>query len=171
MKFNIITLFIAVLLSSCNPTVSVDNDKAEDGKTKGFTKSDIIRMPISANEPLDTSLVAKMSFEETVHDFGTVIEGKFVNHIFKFTNTGKVPLLISDAKATCGCTVPEFPKEAIAPGESSQVSVRFNTAGKKKEQSKPVTLTANTYPSNTILTMKGYVHPNPDYKKLTEKQE
>jgi len=158
MKFNIFSLFVALLFASCDPSANVNNANSDDTKSKGFTKSDIIRMPISANEPMDTTLVAKMSFEETTHEFGTVLEGTQVDHIFKFTNTGKVPLLISEAKATCGCTVPEYPKEAIAPGESSQVSVKFNTAGKKKEQVKPVTLTANTYPANTILTMKGYVH-------------
>jgi len=93
-------------------------------------------MPISADEPLDTTLVAKMSFEETVHEFGTVLEGAQVEHVFKFKNTGKVPLLISDAKATCGCTASSYPKEPVAPGASSEIAVRFNTAGKKNEQSK-----------------------------------
>ena len=101
-------------------------------------------MPVSADHPLDTTLVAKMTFEETTYEFGTVLEGKQVEHIFKFKNTGKVPLLITDAKATCGCTVPKYPEETIAPGESGEISVRFNTSGKKEDQNKPVTLIANT---------------------------
>ncbi len=170
MKFNLITFFFGLLLLSCNPSAQVDNKAADKDSKKGFSKSDIIRMPISANEPLDTSLVAKMDFEETVHEFGTVLEGKQVEHVFKFKNTGKVPLLISEAKATCGCTASSYPKEPIAPGESSEIAVRFNTAGKKQEQSKPLTLIANTFPSKTILTMKGYVQPNPQLQQLIDKQ-
>lgn len=169
MKFSMLIVLFGLALFSCNPTAQVDASKTD--KKNGFTKSDIIRMPVSANEPLDSVNVAKMEFEELVHEFGTVLEGKQVEHVFKFTNTGKVPLLISDAKATCGCTASSYPKEAIAPGESSEVAVRFNTAGKKKEQSKPITLIANTYPARTILTMKGYVHPDPKLQKLIDQKK
>jgi hypothetical protein len=112
-----------------------------------------------------------MTFEETVHEFGTVLEGKQVEHVFKFKNTGKVPLLISDSKTTCGCTVPNFPKDPIAPGESGEVSVKFNTAGKKKEQNKPISLIANTYPARTVIYMQGYVQPNAEFQKAIENQK
>ena len=160
MKYNILFCLLGLFFVACNPSAGVDGKPSKTNKD-GFSKSDIIRMPVSANEPLDTTLVAKMDFEETTFEFGTVLEGKQVEHVFKFTNTGKVPLIISDAKATCGCTVPSYPTEPIAPGESSEVSVKFNTAGKKLDQSKPVSLIANTFPAKTVIWMKGYVHPNP----------
>lgn len=162
MKINILFCVFGLFLVACNPSTDVSNKPVKD-KKDGFSKSDIIRMPVSANEPLDTTLVARMDFENTVHEFGTVLEGAQVKHVFKFKNTGKIPLLISDAKATCGCTVPSYPKEPIPPGASSEISVAFNTAGKKHDQNKPVTLTANTFPSMTVLNMKGYVQPNPAY--------
>ena len=61
-----------------------------------------------------------MTFEEVAYNFGTVKEGDIVNHTFDFVNTGNVPLLITNAKSTCGCTVPDWPKEAIAPGQKSR---------------------------------------------------
>ncbi len=166
MKYNILAFFIGLILMGCEPNSSVST--ANKTNKEGFSKSDMIRMPVSADQPLDTSLVAKLDFEETVYDFGTVLEGKQVSHVFKFKNTGKVPLLISDAKATCGCTVPNYPKDPIPPGESGEVSVKFNTSGKKNDQNKPVTLIANTFPQKTVLNMRGFVQPNPQLKKALE---
>jgi hypothetical protein len=167
MKYILIPFLLGLVLFSCEPNVSVDNTP----KKEGLSKADIIRMPVSANPQVDTTLVAKMTFEETVHEFGTVLEGKQVEHVFKFKNTGKVPLLISDSKTTCGCTVPNFPKDPIAPGESGEVSVKFNTAGKKKEQNKPISLIANTYPARTVIYMQGYVQPNAEFQKAIENQK
>ncbi len=85
-----------------------------------------------------------MTFEKTAHDFGTITMGENVNYTFKFTNTGEADLLISDAKGTCGCTVPEFPKDPIKPGQSGEMKVSFNSAGKKGKQNKSVNITTNT---------------------------
>ena len=83
-----------------------------------------------------------------------------VTHVFKFVNNGKGPLVISKANASCGCTVPEYPRDPIMPGDSGKISVQFNTTGKLGQQSKTVTVTANTNPSNTELTLIGkVVHP------------
>lgn len=99
-----------------------------------------------------------LSFEETEFDFGTVTSGEKVEHVYKFTNTGGEPLIISDAKGSCGCTVPEWPKEPIAPGASSEIVVRFDSSNKSGNQSKRVTLTANTNPAQSFLTIKGQVN-------------
>jgi len=98
-----------------------------------------------------------MNFEETVFDFGTVDEGEKVSHKYKFTNTGSEPLIIKDAKGSCGCTVPSWPKDPILPGESSEMLVEFNSKGKPGSQSKRVTITANTNPPQTYITIKGEV--------------
>ncbi len=90
-------------------------------------------------------------------DFGVADEGEVVKHTFKFTNVGKEPLLINNAKGSCGCTVPTWPKEAIPPGGIGEIRVEFNTKGKPGMQSKRVTVTANTNPTETFLEIKGEV--------------
>jgi hypothetical protein len=98
-----------------------------------------------------------IAFEKTIHDFGTLKEGASVSYTFEFKNTGNKPLLISNAKGSCGCTVPRWPKEAIAPGETGEIEVTFNSRGKHDKQHKSVTLTANTDPANTRLYIKADV--------------
>ena len=122
---------------------------------------------VTASEPEDTVNVAKLAFEENEFDFGEVMDGEIVTHTYKFKNTGKVPLVISNAKATCGCTVPQWPKEPIAVGDSGEIVVEFKSKGKTRngkesKQSKPVTITANTYPKNTVIYLKGTVLPDPN---------
>ena len=85
-----------------------------------------------------------MDFEEKNFDFGTINEGEVVEHIFKFTNNGKAPLVITSARGSCGCTVPTYPKTAVQPGESGEMLVKFNSRGRKNLQNKTVTITANT---------------------------
>lgn len=102
---------------------------------------------------VDPATAATISFEENSFDFGTIEEGDKVEHVFKFTNTSDNPLTISNARGSCGCTVPEWPREAIAPGEQGEIKVKFDSKGKKGKQSKTVTITANTDPANTMLTV------------------
>lgn len=129
-------------------------------KTAGSIRnSDIVRNPVSVGTPEDTVNVAKIAFSETRFDFGEVREGEVVTHTFQFTNDGKQPLIIQNARSTCGCTVPEWPKDPIPPGESGSISVRFDTKNKKEQQTKPITITANTFPSVTRIYLMGYVHP------------
>lgn len=102
---------------------------------------------------VDPATAANIVFAENTFDFGTLEEGEKVEHLFKFKNTGSNPLTITNAAGSCGCTVPEWPKEPIAPGGSGEIKVSFDSKGKKGKQSKTVTITANTIPSNTILTI------------------
>lgn len=102
-----------------------------------------------------------MSFDKLEFDYGVVDEGEKVEHKYKFTNTGSEPLIISNAKGSCGCTVPSWPKEPIAPGATGEIDVVFNSKGKKGKQSKRVTITANTNPVQTFLTIKGEVKGDP----------
>ncbi len=100
-----------------------------------------------------------IKFEETTYAWGSVNEGDKMTHIFKFKNAGSNDLIISDAHGSCGCTVPEWPKEPIKPGKNGVIKVVFDSKGKPGEQQKTVTLTANTDPANTVLTIKGAVKP------------
>ncbi len=101
--------------------------------------------------------VAEMTFEEVTFEYGQLLQGEKINNVFEFTNTGEVPLLITAAKGSCGCTVPEWPNTPIQPGETGEIRVVFDSKGKKGKQSKRVTLTANTNPAQTFLTIKGEV--------------
>jgi len=100
-----------------------------------------------------------MAFEETEFDFGTVAEGDILKHSFSFTNTGNAPLVIVNAKGSCGCTVSNWPKEPIAPGASKEMLVTFNTNGKPNQQNKQVTITTNTSAGKHILKIKAMVTP------------
>lgn len=73
---------------------------------------------------------AEIKFEKTSHDFGSFPESEKVTYKFKFTNTGDNLLVIHQAIASCGCTVPQYPKEPIKPGESGEITVTYNGAGK-----------------------------------------
>ena len=101
-----------------------------------------------------------LSFEDQTHDFGKIKEGDVVSKVFKFTNTGEAPLIISNATSSCGCTVPSYPKDKpIAPGESGEIKVEYNSRGKKNQDNKVVRITANTWPATNNLTIKAFVEP------------
>jgi hypothetical protein len=98
-----------------------------------------------------------MTFAESEFDFGTIEGGTAVEHVFKFTNTGKAPLVIVDAKGSCGCTVPSYSKEPVPPGGEGELLVKFNGSG-KNQVSKTVTVTANTEKGKEIITIKAFVN-------------
>ncbi len=98
-----------------------------------------------------------MLFDKTEHDFGNLKQGDNAEYNFRFTNTGSEPLIIEDAKGSCGCTVPSYPRDPVAPGATGEIHVKFNSAGKEGVQKKTVTLTANTDPISTVLTIKAMV--------------
>ncbi len=141
-------------------TVATDNAdvKRELTPVKVEDISEIIKNPQTAQpNPTVKKKSAVMKFDESVYDFGFVMEGDTVYHEFSFTNTGKAPLLITDARSTCGCTVPEWPKEPIAPGESGMISARFDTKNKIGRQTKEITVYANTLPTANKVKLIGIV--------------
>lgn len=100
-----------------------------------------------------------MQFETTAHDFGKINAGDKVSYDFTFTNTGTGDLVIANAVGSCGCTVPEYPKEPVAPGKSGVMKVTFNSAGKSGMQQKTVTITTNTKAQKEQLTIKAAITP------------
>ncbi|MGV3704284.1 MAG: DUF1573 domain-containing protein [Arcticibacter sp.] len=129
---------LAISLSACN------SNKTSEGNTQDSVAAD------SAGN-------ATIVFEETEYDFGKITDGDKVSHDFKFTNTGTSPLIISNASASCGCTVPEYPHEPIAPGASAMIKVVFDSSGKVGLQNKQVIITSNAATPSTELFMKGEV--------------
>ncbi len=142
------------------PKGKIDNGMQEAQIDTKLNNAAIIRNPVTASQPIDTNNVAKITFEVREFDFGTVSEGTLVKKTFNFTNTGKVPLLITSASSSCGCTVPSFNKSPIAVGASDAIQVQFDTKGKQNFQEKFVTITANTLPSEVMIRLKGNVTPN-----------
>lgn len=134
-----------------------DNGLEEVRLDKKTTNADIVRMPISADKPLDTLNIPKITLDENTFFFGEVTEGAIVKHSFTFKNAGNQPLLISDVRTTCGCTVPEWNRSPIAPSASDKINVTFNTEGKQDAQIKKITIIANTFPAETELILRGIV--------------
>ncbi|HRU17252.1 MAG TPA: DUF1573 domain-containing protein [Bacteroidia bacterium] len=121
---------------------------------KKTIEPEMVSNPASA-EPAnaDTSLLPKFDFESDNHEFGPITEGEIVSYNFKFKNSGKAPLIITQASASCGCTVPEYSKDPIAPGQEGFIKVTFNSEGKHGMTSKTITLLANTIPNTKVLTI------------------
>lgn len=147
-------LLAVAVFSACQ------NDNNADGVKEirsGGSNADLVRNPVSADMPTDTSQLARITFEEKEFDFGEANEGDVVTHQFKFTNTGKVPLTILKARSSCGCTIPEYPEEPVPPGGTGVVTAKFNTEGKMNQQRKMIYITANTYPNESSVLLKGFV--------------
>jgi hypothetical protein len=100
--------------------------------------------------------MAAFKWVETTFDFGKIPQGKPVTHEFKFTNTGKVPLVLSSVNASCGCTTPDWTKEPIGPGKTGTIKATFNAAS-PGAFSKTVTVNANVEGGAVYLTIKGEV--------------
>jgi hypothetical protein len=138
---------IALVVTACN-SGSKDTDLVHNpASDKPMTAEDSARMPIIA-------------FDTLYHDFGKIKEGDVAEYEFKFTNKGKGGLIISDVKATCGCTTPYKPDDVIKPGASDAIKVAYDSDGRPGTFRKGVTVTSNTYPNTTKLTISGTVIPN-----------
>lgn len=100
-----------------------------------------------------------MQFNTVEHDFGVIKEGDVVEHTYTIKNTGEAPLIIQSAQPSCGCTVPDFTKEPIPVGGTGYVRAKFDSNGKQNVQNKTITVTANTFPKQTVLRFKAMVTP------------
>ncbi|WP_298778000.1 DUF1573 domain-containing protein [uncultured Polaribacter sp.] len=147
-----ITILFAFLISAASFVSCAD----------GNAKAKISKENLDSAKSRDLEIkkgAASISFNAKEYDFGTVNEGEIVETTFKVTNSGKTDLVITDAKTTCGCTVPVWPKAPIKPGQTEDVKVKFNTNGKRNRQQKNITLITNTESGREILTLKGMVTP------------
>jgi hypothetical protein len=139
-----IASLVAITLASCSS--ATDRIKSSDDAASG-TEAMMDALPTIA-------------FAEEFHDFGEVQEGEVVEHTFTFTNKGEGPLIISNAQGSCGCTVPDWPRQPIAPGQKGQIKVSFNSTGRAGRQDKRVTLTTNAVPQSKVLNITSNVISN-----------
>ncbi len=137
---------LLVTLASCDNAAS----KIESGDTTEVDASTV-----------ENTGSPSFSFSEENHDFGVIDEGTVAKHDFVFTNTGDAPLIITNAQGSCGCTVPDWPREPIAPGADGIIHVEFNSQGRAGNQSKQVTLSANTVPNTLVLNISAQVTAKP----------
>lgn len=145
LSIGILGIATALSLYACNGRNSGSNDRTE--------MEVVDDRPITDTLTTDPENYPVFSVSDTLHDFGTVRQGDVVAYTFHFKNTGSKPLVIRGASSTCGCTVPEYPKEPIPPGEDGALKVEFNSAGKSGRQVKPVFIQANTKPTMFQLTI------------------
>ena len=156
------------ILIICLVLVATTLTSCQDSAAKKVTNSTTAAATSSAN-PSTAGPV--MTFDKTVHDFGTINEGDKVTTVFSFKNTGSEDLIIVDARGSCGCTVPQYPKNtAIAPGESGEITVSFDSNNKPGNQQKSVTLSANTASGREMLRIKSLVTPDPVKQQQREAQ-
>lgn len=164
-------LTVGLWLGGCNNAVleervteledritELENGTALKTQSTSFTETAGLA-EASETKIADDAPIATVAFAETTHEFGKINEGDVVEHTFAFTNTGSTPLIIQDAKASCGCTIPKKPEQPVAPGETGEIQVRFNSQGKPGMQNKTITVTANTQPATTRLFIKADVTP------------
>jgi len=127
-------------------------------KENASSKVKTDNVAVAAERDQSAKQIPVMEFEKSEHDFGIIEQGTPQETIFTFTNTGNAPLVITNATSSCGCTVPNPPKEAIAPGEKGELVVKFNGSG-QNQVTKTITVVANTTKGSELLRIKAFVNP------------
>ncbi|MCQ2294224.1 MAG: DUF1573 domain-containing protein [Bacteroidales bacterium] len=145
-KVFVLLLPVLMALCACN-----------GGGSQSEIDVDLIQNPNSA-QGTDASVgLPTMDFDCDLHDFGRITEGESIAYSFHFTNRGKSDLVINGCSASCGCTVADYPKGRIAPGQDGYVTVSFNSRGKAGQQYQEVTVNANSQPSRKVLKITAQV--------------
>lgn len=139
-----LSLVLAIAMVSC--------------KDKASSKIDSANIEAAGERDAAAKKLPVMTFEKVEHDFGNIIQNTPQETVFTFTNTGDAPLIITDAKSTCGCTVPKKPDGPVSPGETGELVVKFNGSG-ANAVTKVITVTANTAKGTEQLKIKAFVTP------------
>lgn len=143
----VVTFILTAFLFSCNSRSSND----------GLLPSGIVNNPSTASGDASAMDIAAITFAAGEHDFGKVIQGEKVTYAFKFENSGKDDLIVSDVSTSCGCTTPGFTSEPVKPGGTGIIKVTFDSSNRKGFQNKTVTVVTNTQPNTNVLQIKAMV--------------
>lgn len=144
-KISFLLLISGLCFAACQ-------DQSKNKEEKGLSTS-LVNNPHTADgiDATTMSELPTMDFADSTHDFGRLHEGESSEYDFRFTNNGKKPLIIAKASGSCGCTVPDYPHEPIAPGQSAIMKVKFNSQGKVGHQNKSVTIMTNSNKGTHML--------------------
>ncbi len=142
----VFVILVSVVYTSCkeNASTKINSANVENAKVRDAKNS--LGFPI-------------IEFDTTEYDFGTIKEGDVVEGVFNFKNTGKVDLLLTSVKASCGCTTPDWTKTPIKPGDSGEIKFVFNSARRTGKQSKSITVKSNAEKVTQVIRIKGEVTP------------
>jgi hypothetical protein len=144
--FGLQVALVLVIFASCSQK-----------KNSNDLPAGVVSNPNTADGQSNKDVLPVISFEKDFHDFGKLIAGEQVTYSFKFKNTGKSLLIISNVSTSCGCTVSSFPKQPIKPGDGATIDVSFDSQGRHGFQSKTITVFTNTQPPNTTLRIQSQV--------------
>ena len=163
---NIMTFIVVASLLSTASCKKKDLNSAItlDSNNMVVAQDQSDQMAVVPQKTMKPGEYPKIEIENSDFDFGDITQGDKVSHVFKFKNTGKSDLVILDAHASCGCTVPEWTKTPIKNGESGEVKISFNSDGKMGLQQKTVTLRTNTEAGNEIINFKANINPKKEKK-------
>ena len=163
-KLTLIAFVAVFALASCGSEGgdNVREAAAQEAATPAAPATPSATPAAPAAPAVPAGPTTSLKFAEETYDFGKVVAGEKVSHTYSFTNTGNEPLIISNAKGSCGCTVPDWPRDPIPVGGTGEVTVVFDSKNKKGPRNQKVTLTANTDPPQTFIYLKGEVEPDPN---------
>lgn len=150
--FCICLLSLAIMFSCHNKN---------DDNNSGQISSNIVNITATADNPhpAPNTKLPKMVFTDTTFNFGTITEGDIVSHLFIFKNEGQSDLVISNASASCGCTIPSYPHQVKHPGDTGSINVTFNSTHKSGKVEKLVTIVCNSDPPVKYLTITANIQP------------
>lgn len=149
------TLAVLLLLSAC----AGQESNKDEGTKDDLLSTDLVKNPHTASGTDSVAMgeLPTMDFADTVHDFGSLHDGEKGVYEFEFTNNGKKPLIISSATGSCGCTVPHYPRDPIAPGKTGVINVQFDSKDKMGHVEKSVTISTNSQRGIHMLYIKADV--------------
>ena len=151
MKRSLSILFLALcFLVACN-----------NGSKEGKISTDLVTNPKSATQPSNKQPI--LTFDKTEHDFGTILQGERVTYTFHFTNTGNMPLIVSNVKTSCGCTIGDFSRAPVEPGKQGTIKATYDSKGHNGMQTRTLTVVSNTIPNQTVLRLKALVKTPDQY--------
>lgn len=143
-KLSLVLFASALMFTACNNNNKENTNGSQDSTGVATTQEG----------------AGRMEFEEEAFNFGTIKEGEVVEHVFKFKNTGDFPVVLAQVSASCGCTTPTYTSTPVKPGESGEISVKFDSNGQVGQQQKIITIASNAEKPVTTVQLKGEVVVN-----------
>lgn len=150
-------MFKGILLAASMAALMTSCDVRSKDKEATPVANESSTNTSTSNDPATTVATTTVQLIDSVYNFGKITEGEEVEFSYRFKNIGTSPLIISEASASCGCTVPEKPEQPILPGEVGYIKVKFSSQGRPGITHKTVTVNSNANPGFPLLVLEGDV--------------